>query len=85
MSPKAVEIVAKSKMQNKSNEDAADGEEYAGDIVAGEDYWNMALEILNNENKRAMVSLSKNGRVYSFVNGLLRIAFEKRILSGSYE
>ncbi len=81
VSPKAVEIAAKSKMQNKSNEDAADGEEYAGDIAAGEDYWNMALEILNNENKRAMVSLSKNGRVYSFVNGLLRIAFEKEFLA----
>lgn len=55
-------------------------EEYAGDIATGEDYWCQTLELLQNEKQFSVVSCAKHGRVYSFVNGVLQIAFKAEFL-----
>lgn len=49
-----------------------------GDIPTGEDYWKKVLEILTAEKKIAMVSCAKSGRVTSFSNGVLQVAFKAK-------
>lgn len=56
-------------------------EEYAGDFAAGEDFWKQALEIMKAEKKNSMVSCSKNGRVFSFANNILQVAFKAPFLA----
>ena len=60
---------------------AVQTEEYAGDFAAGEDFWKQALELMKAEKKNSMVSCGKNGRVYSFVNNLLQVAFKAPFLA----
>ncbi len=55
--------------------------EYAGDFAAGEDFWKQAMEIMKAERKNSMVSCAKNGRVYSFANNVLQIAFKAPFLA----
>lgn len=56
-------------------------EEYAGDFAAGEDFWKQALEIMKAERKNSMVSCAKNGRVFSFANNILQVAFKAPFLA----
>ena len=56
-------------------------EEYAGDFAAGEDFWKQALEIMKAEKKNSMVSCAKNGRVFSFANNILQVAFKAAFLA----
>lgn len=49
-----------------------------GDVPTGEDYWKKTLEILTAEKKIAMVSCAKSGRVTSFNNGVLKVAFKAK-------
>lgn len=56
-------------------------EEYAGDYAAGEDFWKQALEIMKAEKKNSMVSCAKNGRVFSFANNILQVAFKAPFLA----
>ena len=56
-------------------------EEYAGDFAAGEDFWKQALEIMKAEKKNSMVSCAKNGRVFSFANNILQLAFKAPFLA----
>lgn len=56
-------------------------EEYAGDFAAGEDCWKQALEIMKAEKKNSMVSCAKNGRVFSFANNILQVAFKAPFLA----
>lgn len=56
-------------------------EEYAGDFAAGEDFWKQALEIMKAEKKNSMVSCAKNGRVFSFANNILQVAFKAPFLT----
>lgn len=51
-------------------------EEYAGDFAVGEDFWKQALELMKAEKKNSMVSCAKNGRVFSFANNILQVAFK---------
>lgn len=51
-------------------------EEYGGDWATGEDYWKQALELLSNEKKISIVSCAKNGRVISFDQGKLVVAYK---------
>ena len=60
---------------------AAQTEAYAGDFAAGEDYWKQALDLMKAEKKNSMVSCGRNGRVYSFVNNLLQVAFKAPFLA----
>lgn len=60
---------------------AAQTEEYAGDFAAGEDYWKQALDLMKAEKKNSMVSCGRNGRVYSFANNLLQVAFKAPFLA----
>ena len=60
---------------------ATQTEEYAGDFAAGEDYWKQALDLMKAEKKNSMVSCGRNGRVYSFVNNLLQVAFKAPFLA----
>ena len=60
---------------------AAQTEEYAGDFAAGEDYWKQALDLMKAEKKNSMVSCGRNGRVYSFVNNRLQVAFKAPFLA----
>ena len=60
---------------------AAQTEEYAGDFAAGEDFWKQALDFMKAEKKNSMVSCGRNGRVYSFVNNLLQVAFKAPFLA----
>ena len=60
---------------------AAQTEEYAGDFAAGEDYWKQALDLMKAEKKNSMVSCGRNGRMYSFVNNLLQVAFKAPFLA----
>lgn len=60
---------------------AAQTEEYAGDFAAGEDYWKQALDLMKAEKKNSMVSCGRNGRVYSFVNNILQVAFKAPFLA----
>lgn len=55
--------------------------EYAGDFAAGEDFWKQALEIMKAEKKNSMVSCAKNGRVFSFANNILQVAFKAPFLA----
>lgn len=64
----------------KSSEVQA-AEEYAGDFAAGEDFWKQAMELMRAERKNSMVSCARNGRVYSFVNNVLQIAFKAPFLA----
>lgn len=64
----------------KSSEVQA-AEEYAGDFAAGEDFWKQAMELMRAERKNSMVSCARNGRVYSFVNNVLQIAFKTPFLA----
>lgn len=64
----------------KSNKVEATAE-YAGDFAAGEDFWKQAMELLRAERKNSMVSCAKNGRVYSFDNNILQIAFKAPFLA----
>lgn len=56
-------------------------EEYAGDFAAGENFWKQALEIMKAEKKNSMVSCAKNGRVFSFANNILQVAFKAPFLA----
>lgn len=56
-------------------------EEYAGDFAAGEDFWKQTLEIMKAEKKNSMVSCAKNGRVFSFANNILQVAFKAPFLA----
>ncbi len=56
-------------------------EKYAGDFAAGEDFWKQALEIMKAEKKNSMVSCAKNGRVFSFANNILQVAFKAPFLA----
>ncbi len=49
-----------------------------GTLADAARYWQQALEILNGEKKIAMVSCAKNGKVVSFANGLLKVAFSAK-------
>ena len=60
---------------------AAQTEEYAGDFASGEAYWKQALDLMKAEKKNSMVSCGRNGRVYSFVNNLLQVAFKAPFLA----
>ncbi len=60
---------------------AAQTQEYAGDFAAGEDYWQQALALMKAEKKNSMVSCAKNGRVYSFANNILQVAFKAPFLA----
>ncbi len=60
---------------------AAQTQEYAGDFAAGEDYWQQALALMKSEKKNSMVSCAKNGRVYSFANNVLQVAFKAPFLA----
>ncbi len=55
--------------------------EYDGDVAAGEDFWKQTLELARSEKKMAMYSCAKDGRVYSFANDLLVVAFKKAFSS----
>lgn len=55
-------------------------QEYGGDWATGEEYWKKALEILTAEKKIAMVSCARGGRVVSFANGLLQVAFKAKFI-----
>ena len=60
---------------------ATQTQEYAGDFAAGEDYWQQALALMKAEKKNSMVSCAKNGRVYSFANNILQVAFKAPFLA----
>ena len=60
---------------------AVQSEEYAGDFAAGEDFWKQALDLMKAEKKNSMVSCARSGRVYSFVNNLLQVAFKAPFLA----
>lgn len=55
---------------------SAAGEEYGGDWAAGDDFWKQTLELVRSEKKMSMYSCAKDGRVYSFVNDVLVVAFK---------
>lgn len=52
------------------------GAEYDGDVAVGEDFWKQALELTRSEKKMSMYSCAKDGRVYSFANDVLVVAFK---------
>ena len=56
-------------------------EEYGGDWAEGEDFWKQAMEIMKAEKKNSMVSCAKNGRVFSFNNNILQVAFKAPFLA----
>lgn len=56
-------------------------EEYAGDFAVGEDFWKQSLELMKAEKKNSMVSCAKNGRVFSFANNILQVAFKAPFLA----
>ena len=60
---------------------AVQTEEYAGDFAAGEDFWQQALDLMKAEKRNSMVSCARSGRVYSFVNNLLQVAFKAPFLA----
>lgn len=55
---------------------SAVGEEYGGDWAAGDDFWKQTLELVRSEKKMSMYSCAKDGRVYSFSNDILVVAFK---------
>lgn len=56
-------------------------EEFGGDYAAGEDFWQQTLELVRSEKKMSMHSCAKAGRVYSFANDLLVVAFKSAFQS----
>ena len=60
---------------------AATIEEFGGDYAAGEDFWQQTLELVRSEKKMSMHSCAKAGRVYSFANDLLVVAFKSAFQS----
>ena len=56
-------------------------EEFGGDYAAGEDFWQQTLELVRAEKKMSMFSCAKGGRVYSFVNDVLVVAFKSAFQS----
>ncbi|MGM9583464.1 MAG: DNA polymerase III subunit gamma/tau [Phascolarctobacterium sp.] len=56
-------------------------EEFGGDYAAGEDFWQQTLELVRSEKKMSMHSCAKSGRVYSFANDLLVVAFKSAFQS----
>ena len=56
-------------------------EEFGGDYAAGEDFWQQTLELVRSEKKMSMYSCAKGGRVYSFANDLLVVAFKSSFQS----
>ena len=56
-------------------------EEYGGDFAAGEDFWQQTLELVHSEKKMSMFSCAKAGRVYSFANDILVVAFKSAFQS----
>lgn len=73
--PAAPKPAPKAKAQTAASPVAA-GEEYGGDWAAGEDFWKQTLELVRSEKKMSMYSCAKDGRVYSFVNDVLIVAFK---------
>lgn len=53
-----------------------DSSQATGDVPTGEEYWKQALELLKNEKKNALYSCAKSGRVVSFTNGVLQVAYK---------
>ena len=53
-----------------------DNSQATGDVPTGEEYWKQALELLKNEKKNALYSCAKSGRVVSFTNGVLQVAYK---------
>lgn len=53
-----------------------DNSQASGDVPTGEEYWKQALELLKNEKKNALYSCAKSGRVVSFSNGVLQVAYK---------
>ena len=60
---------------------AAPIEEFGGDYAAGEDFWQQTLELVRSEKKMSMYSCAKGGRVYSFANDMLVVAFKSAFQS----
>ena len=60
---------------------AAPIEEFGGDYAAGEDFWQQTLELVRSEKKMSMYSCAKGGRVYSFANDILVVAFKSAFQS----
>ena len=60
---------------------AASIEEFGGDYAAGEDFWQQTLELVRSEKKMSMYSCAKGGRVYSFANDMLVVAFKSAFQS----
>lgn len=60
---------------------AAPIEEFGGDYAAGEDFWQQTLELVHSEKKMSMYSCAKGGRVYSFANDMLVVAFKSAFQS----
>ena len=56
-------------------------EEFGGDYAAGEDFWQQTLELVRSEKKMSMFSCAKGGRVYSFANDVLVVAFKSAFQS----
>lgn len=56
-------------------------EEFGGDYAAGEDFWQQTLELVRSEKKMSMHSCAKAGRVFSFANDLLVVAFKSAFQS----
>ena len=60
---------------------AASIEEFGGDYAAGEDFWQQTLELVRSEKKMSMFSCARGGRVYSFANDILVVAFKSAFQS----
>ena len=57
-------------------------EEFGGDIAAGEDFWQQTLELVRSEKKMSMHSCAKAGRVCSFDNDVLTVAYKAAFIAG---
>ena len=77
MQPQAKAVPAKSSAASS----AAVIEEFGGDYAAGEEFWQQAVEIVKSEKKMSMASCGKNGKVYSFANDILVVAFQNAFQS----
>ena len=64
-----------------STANAASIEEFGGDYAAGEDFWQQTLDLVRSEKKMSMYSCAKGGRVYSFANDMLVVAFKSAFQS----
>ena len=83
--PPAASAAAAPKAPAASNASAATTsafiEEFGGDYAAGEDFWQQTLELVRSEKKMSMFSCAKGGRVYSFANDVLVVAFKSAFQS----